>query len=85
MYILSQEHDEDSDEHEESAPVARILKYNQPEWPYMLLGSLGAAANGSVIPIYAILFSQILGVRTLISCYCLQCKYVNNSWKSIFI
>uniref|UniRef100_A0A672YEJ7 ATP-binding cassette, sub-family B (MDR/TAP), member 11a n=1 Tax=Sphaeramia orbicularis TaxID=375764 RepID=A0A672YEJ7_9TELE len=59
--IISQEHDEDSDEHEESAPVARILKYNQPEWPYMLLGSLGAAVNGSVIPIYAILFSQILG------------------------
>ncbi|XP_067109278.1 bile salt export pump [Osmerus mordax] len=45
----------------EPAPVARILKYNQPEWPYMLLGSLGAAINGSVNPIYAILFSQILG------------------------
>lgn len=29
----------------------------------MLLGSLGAAVNGSVNPIYAILFSQILGVR----------------------
>lgn len=29
----------------------------------MLLGSLGAAINGSVNPIYAILFSQILGVR----------------------
>ncbi|XP_062313920.1 LOW QUALITY PROTEIN: bile salt export pump [Osmerus eperlanus] len=45
----------------EPAPVTRILKYNQPEWPYMLLGSLGAAINGSVNPIYAILFSQILG------------------------
>lgn len=47
----------------EPAPVARILKYNQPEWPYMLLGSLGAAVNGSINPIYALLFSQILGVR----------------------
>uniref|UniRef100_A0A8C1GEF7 ATP-binding cassette, sub-family B (MDR/TAP), member 11a n=1 Tax=Cyprinus carpio TaxID=7962 RepID=A0A8C1GEF7_CYPCA len=46
-----------------SAPVARILKYNRPEWPYMLLGSLGAAINGSVNPIYALLFSEILGVR----------------------
>ncbi|XP_072541157.1 bile salt export pump [Salminus brasiliensis] len=44
-----------------SASVARILKYNQPEWPYMFLGSLGAAVNGSVNPIYALLFSQILG------------------------
>uniref|UniRef100_A0AAQ5Z596 ATP-binding cassette, sub-family B (MDR/TAP), member 11a n=1 Tax=Amphiprion ocellaris TaxID=80972 RepID=A0AAQ5Z596_AMPOC len=53
-----------SNEHVEPAPVARILKYNQPEWPYMLLGSLGAAVNGSVNPIYAVLFSQILGVKT---------------------
>ncbi|RXN22977.1 bile salt export pump [Labeo rohita] len=43
------------------APVARILKYNRPEWPYMLMGSLGAAVNGSVNPIYALLFSEILG------------------------
>ncbi|CAL8390729.1 bile salt export pump isoform X2 [Gadus morhua] len=45
----------------EPAPVLRVLRYNRPEWPYMLLGSLGAAVNGSVNPIYAILFSQILG------------------------
>ncbi|KAJ0070440.1 hypothetical protein NL108_010680, partial [Boleophthalmus pectinirostris] len=45
----------------ESAPVTRILKYNQPEWPYMVLGSVGAAVNGSINPIYAVLFSQILG------------------------
>ncbi|KAF7649430.1 hypothetical protein LDENG_00141550 [Lucifuga dentata] len=55
------EGEDDPDEHEESAPVARILKYNQPEWPYMLLGSLGATVNGSITPIYAILFSLILG------------------------
>uniref|UniRef100_A0A3B3R3I7 ATP-binding cassette, sub-family B (MDR/TAP), member 11a n=1 Tax=Paramormyrops kingsleyae TaxID=1676925 RepID=A0A3B3R3I7_9TELE len=52
---------QDSEELVEAAPVARILKYNRPEWPYMLLGSLGAGVNGSVNPIYAILFSQILG------------------------
>ncbi|XP_030613516.1 bile salt export pump isoform X2 [Archocentrus centrarchus] len=58
--ITSQNLD-DVDEHVESAPVARILKYNKAEWPYMLLGSLGAAVNGSVSPVYAVLFSQILG------------------------
>lgn len=52
----------------ESASVARILKYNQPEWPYMLFGSLGAALNGSVNPLYALLFSQILGVRDNFKC-----------------
>ncbi|XP_054644373.1 bile salt export pump isoform X2 [Dunckerocampus dactyliophorus] len=59
------ESEEDEDEHPETAPVARILKYNKSEWPYMLLGSLGAAVNGSVNPIYAVLFSQILGTFAL--------------------
>uniref|UniRef100_A0A8C1P5T8 ATP-binding cassette, sub-family B (MDR/TAP), member 11a n=1 Tax=Cyprinus carpio TaxID=7962 RepID=A0A8C1P5T8_CYPCA len=49
----------------EPAPVTRILKYNCPEWPYMLLGSLGAAINGSVNPIYALLFSEILGTFSI--------------------
>uniref|UniRef100_A0A673MNA3 Bile salt export pump n=1 Tax=Sinocyclocheilus rhinocerous TaxID=307959 RepID=A0A673MNA3_9TELE len=54
--------DDDSEE-VEPAPVARILKYNAPEWPYMLFGSFGAAVNGGVNPVYALLFSQILAVR----------------------
>ncbi|XP_073329242.1 bile salt export pump-like [Pagrus major] len=58
---FSLKHEVDPDERVEPAPVARILKYNQPEWPYMLLGLLGAAVNGSVNPIYSILFSQVLG------------------------
>ena len=57
----------------EPAPVLRVLRYNRPEWPYMLLGSLGAAVNGSVNPIYAILFSQILGVSMCISILCTIC------------
>ncbi|CAB1328473.1 unnamed protein product [Coregonus sp. 'balchen'] len=52
------------EEAKEPAPVARILNYNTSEWPYMLLGSIGAAINGSINPIYAILFSQILGVSS---------------------
>lgn len=44
-------------------PFTRILKYNASEWPYMVLGSLAAAVNGAVSPLYALLFSQILGVR----------------------
>ncbi|XP_056127421.1 bile salt export pump isoform X2 [Rhinichthys klamathensis goyatoka] len=55
----------DAEEVIEPAPVARILKYNRPEWPYMLLGSLGAAINGSVNPIYALLFSEILGTFSI--------------------
>uniref|UniRef100_UPI00398E631E bile salt export pump-like n=1 Tax=Pristiophorus japonicus TaxID=55135 RepID=UPI00398E631E len=49
----------------EPAPVTRILKYNAAEWPYMLFGSLGAAVNGGVNPVYALLFSQILGTFSM--------------------
>uniref|UniRef100_A0A8C4HED8 Bile salt export pump n=1 Tax=Dicentrarchus labrax TaxID=13489 RepID=A0A8C4HED8_DICLA len=54
---------EEDDEPVEPAPVTRILKYNIPEWPYMLFGSFGAAINGGVNPVYSLLFSQILAVR----------------------
>uniref|UniRef100_I3M9U5 Bile salt export pump n=1 Tax=Ictidomys tridecemlineatus TaxID=43179 RepID=I3M9U5_ICTTR len=43
------------------APVRRIMKFNAPEWPYMLAGSLGAAVNGAITPLYALLFSQVVG------------------------
>ncbi|XP_032757840.1 bile salt export pump isoform X2 [Rattus rattus] len=50
----------------EPAPVRRILKYNVPEWHYILVGSLSAAINGAVTPIYSLLFSQLLGTFSLL-------------------
>nr|XP_034351500.1 bile salt export pump isoform X2 [Arvicanthis niloticus] len=50
----------------EPAPVRRILKFNTPEWHYMLVGALCAAINGAVTPIYCLLFSQILGTFSLV-------------------
>nr|XP_046238428.1 bile salt export pump-like isoform X2 [Scatophagus argus] len=57
--------EDEEDEAVEPAPVARILKYNLPEWPYMLFGSFGAAINGGVNPVYSLLFSQILATFSL--------------------
>lgn len=73
MYLNTQKQEEE-DELVEPAPVARILKYNLPEWPYMLVGSFGAAVNGGVNPVYALLFSQILAVRLLESKMTLKLK-----------
>ncbi|KAI4882015.1 hypothetical protein NFI96_000728 [Prochilodus magdalenae] len=56
---------EDTEEEVEPAPVARILKYNAPEWPYMAFGSVGAAVNGGVNPVYSLLFSQILATFSM--------------------
>ncbi|XP_033990128.1 bile salt export pump [Trematomus bernacchii] len=64
-FITEKELEDVADEHVEPAPVARILKYNKPEWPYMLMGSIGAAINGFVTPVYALLFSQILGTFSI--------------------
>ncbi|KAL7867292.1 hypothetical protein AOLI_G00151060 [Acnodon oligacanthus] len=56
---------EEEEEMVEPAPVARILKYNAPEWPYMFFGSIGAAVNGGVNPVYSLLFSQILATFSM--------------------
>ncbi|XP_049977882.1 bile salt export pump [Alexandromys fortis] len=52
----------DNEEEVEPAPVRRILKFNAPEWHYMLVGAVSASVNGAVTPIYCFIFSQILGV-----------------------
>nr|XP_057907080.1 bile salt export pump-like [Doryrhamphus excisus] len=57
--------EEEDEEPVEPAPVARILKYNLPEWPYMLFGSLGAAVNGGLTPVSSLLFSQILATFSI--------------------
>lgn len=62
VYLQKSTPEEEEEEPVEPAPVARILKYNAPEWPYMVFGSLGAAVNGGVNPVYSLLFSQILAV-----------------------
>ena len=41
----------------------RILRLNSPEWPFLLLGVLGAALMGGSIPAYAVVFGKVLGVR----------------------
>ncbi|KAG7503537.1 hypothetical protein JOB18_040365 [Solea senegalensis] len=60
---LTSENDvlDDADEVEKPASVARIFKYNRPEWLYLLVGSLGAAINGGITPIYSMLFIEITG------------------------
>lgn len=42
--------------------ILKILKLNAPEWPYILLGVLGAAVMGLSTPVYAILWGNIIGV-----------------------
>eukprot|EP01133_Synstelium_polycarpum_P008407 gene8407-9888_t len=45
-----------------NVPMKRIIKLNQSEWPFFLLGSLGALMNGSVMPIFSVIFAEILKI-----------------------
>ena len=40
----------------------RVIKMNQPEWGYMVLGVVGAVILGLSTPIYAIVFGEIMGL-----------------------
>merc|ERR1719209_582822 len=43
----------------------RIIRMNTPEWPYVLVGLFGAVVMGGAMPVYAILFGEVLGVLKL--------------------
>jgi hypothetical protein len=53
------------DDEEEDPPqisMLTILKKNMPEWPYIVLGSVGSIIIGFAMPIFGVLFGGILGV-----------------------
>ncbi|RXM28403.1 Multidrug resistance protein 1 [Acipenser ruthenus] len=39
-----------------------VLKLNKTEWPYLVLGTFCAFVNGGLQPVFAIIFSKIIGV-----------------------
>ncbi|KAM9307778.1 ATP-dependent translocase ABCB1 [Gastrophryne carolinensis] len=66
----SQKDDHKNVEEEEQAedanvpPVSflKIMKLNKPEWPYFVVGVICAIINGATQPVFAIIFSEIIGV-----------------------
>jgi hypothetical protein len=57
----------DYNEEEPPPPVSvtRILKKNIPEWPQILIGSLASTVVSSTVPIFVVLFGDILKVSNL--------------------
>ncbi|XP_059085287.1 ATP-dependent translocase ABCB1-like isoform X5 [Tigriopus californicus] len=70
---------EDAGEDLPKVSMIRILKANSPEWPYMLIGLIASIIMGASMPVYAILFGEVLGVlsedpvsaRDNVSYYCI--------------
>ncbi|XP_066256417.1 ATP-dependent translocase ABCB1-like [Euwallacea similis] len=52
----------ESDSYIKKASIWSIMKLNSPEWFLLILGSVGAIAMGTSMPVFAILFGDILQV-----------------------
>jgi ATP-binding cassette subfamily B (MDR/TAP) protein 1 len=48
----------------QNAPIMKVLLLMKPEWPLMAAGVCGAAVAGSVFPLYALIFSQVIMILT---------------------
>ena len=57
--VSSKDEDEEADKDIPEVSIFRVLKYNAKEWYLILLGTLGSAINGSINPLFAVLFGQI--------------------------
>jgi len=42
------------------ASIRRLLALNKQEWLFMLVGTISAFIQGSVMPVYAIIFGEVL-------------------------
>ncbi|XP_027429378.1 phosphatidylcholine translocator ABCB4 isoform X7 [Zalophus californianus] len=57
--------DVETEELEENVPPAsflKVLKLNKTEWPYFVVGTLCAIANGALQPAFSIIFSEMVAV-----------------------
>jgi ATP-binding cassette subfamily B (MDR/TAP) protein 1 len=62
----------------------RLLALNKPEWPYLLLGTIGAIAAGLVNPFWALIVSQVSDSCRLLIGLIVFCVFVlrlpSTSW-----
>nr|QFU47755.1 P-glycoprotein [Palaemon carinicauda] len=58
-------HPKEEDEYQEVSTF-KIMKMNSTEWPFMVGGVLGAAVQGTMLPIYAILFGEVFGTLSIV-------------------
>jgi ATP-binding cassette subfamily B (MDR/TAP) protein 1 len=45
--------------------LKRILGFNRPEWPHIIVSCLAATAVGCTLPVFAVLFGEVIGVSTV--------------------
>lgn len=56
------------EEHVPAVSFFEVMRLNLSEWPYLLLGTIGAVVNGVLQPSFSVIFSKIIGVGVLFVC-----------------
>ena len=59
---VSKKQQEEWDKEIPQASFGRLMKVNTPEWWLIAIGVVAAILNGSVFPVYSILFGEVLRV-----------------------
>jgi len=59
--------DDDSKEIEKNSKYCmwKLIKFNSPEWAFLLFGCIGCIINGGLVPIYAYFYGQVFESLTL--------------------
>lgn len=52
-----------------------LLKVNQKEWPWLMMGFIGCGLTGAIMPVFAILYGQVFAV-SIYKVYTSQNKFV---------
>ena len=39
-----------------------ILKFNQAEWPWLMMGFIGCVLTGAIMPVFAVFYGQVFAV-----------------------
>lgn len=39
-----------------------ILKFNCPEWPWLVMGFVGCVLTGAIIPVFSVFYGQVFAV-----------------------
>ena len=71
--LSTQESTPPDDEDLPSPSMRRVLRTNSPEWLYIVVGLLSSVIMGGSMPIYAILFGEVMGILVRCSCSCSCC------------
>ena len=61
------DHEDEQGTAKSKVGMIRIMKVNSPEWPYVLCGILASVVVGAWIPVYAVLFGEVLGSLSKVS------------------